>query len=134
MDLLKEIKQQFPEVSKVTSIGKSLENRDISLLTLGIDIDSKEMKCKDKNPPSVFITSVHHAREVVTVSMNFYIMLQLLHGYVHKDVSATELLRMHNFYSVPMLNVDSYALISETWASTNRFLFLRKNRRDEGAG
>lgn len=132
MDLLSEIKQQFPEVSKVTSLGKSLENRDITLLTLGIDIEDKEMKCRDKNPPSVLMTSVHHAREVVTVTMNLYIMLRLLHGYLHKEASATELLKMHNIYSVPMVNVDSYAHISETWEKTGKFVFLRKNRRDDG--
>lgn len=114
------------------SIGKSYENRDMTVLTLGVNIDQKEGKSRSENPPSIFMTSVHHAREVVGVTMNLYIILKLLHAYTHNDPGVTELLRMHNIYSLPMVNVDGYALISDIWEKQHTFEIVRKNRRNEG--
>lgn len=73
VDLLGEITKQFPEVSKVESIGKSYEQRDMTVLVLGSNISQNEGRPKHENPPSIFMTSVHHAREVLGVTMNLYI-------------------------------------------------------------
>ena len=35
--------------------------------------------------PAMLIDAAHHPREMTTVSMCFYTMIRLLHGYVHQD-------------------------------------------------
>jgi murein tripeptide amidase MpaA len=126
------IAKQFPEVTRLKSIGKSVENRDMLVLTLGEQIIKHEKEPGSKNPPSIFMTSVHHAREVLGVTMNIYVTLRLLHGYAHKTEGAVSLLRMHNIYSLPLVNVDGYALISSIWESQHTFSYIRKNRKIDG--
>lgn len=132
MTLFNEITKQFPEVSRKQTIGKSVESKDIMVLTLGKNFRDKETSIKANNPPSVFLTSAHHAREVVGVTMNIYVVLNLLHGYVNNNTGVNILLRDHNVYSLPLVNVDGYSLISDDWDRTHTFSYIRKNRRNDG--
>jgi murein tripeptide amidase MpaA len=132
LDVMNAIAKQFPEVSRLATIGKSVEDRDMLVLTLGEQITKNEKEQGNSNPPSIFMTSVHHAREVLGVTMNIYVILKLLHGYVHKTEGTVSLLRMHNIYSLPLVNVDGYALISSTWENQHTFVYVRKNRKVDG--
>lgn len=131
VDLFTAITSQFPYISRVSSIGKSVEGRDMPLLTLGSKIAENEAKSGKDNPPSIFLTSVHHAREVLGVTMNVYTMLYLIHSHAHNNTAVEALMTHHNFYSLPMVNVDGYALISDIYDKSGIFEMVRKNRRKE---
>lgn len=59
--------------------------------------------------------------------------MYLLHSYVHKDQGTVELLRTHNIYSLLLVNVDGYAMISDIYDRENIFELIRKNRHPEGS-
>ena len=129
--LLKIIEKDFKEVSRVSTIGKSYKGRDMPLVTFGLNIVRNEEQKGEHNPPSMMLTSVHHAREVVGVSMNVYTMLYLLHSFEHNDLGVKSILRMHNIYFIPFVNVDSYHEIFEKFEQTNIYSQIRKNRHYE---
>ncbi|CAI2361999.1 unnamed protein product [Moneuplotes crassus] len=131
IDLFKEIESQF-SFSRVHSIGKSFEDRDIPLLTLGENYKKFEEGDSKDNPPAILLTSAHHAREVVGVSMNIYVALELLYNWVHDNPGTHTLLENHVLYFLPMVNVDGYYLISEGWEKSHFFNYIRKNRRNDG--
>ena len=133
LSLLDIISSQFKEISRLSSIGKSYEKRDMKLLTLGLNIVKNEDGPKSEIPPSILITSVHHAREVVGVTMNMYTILSILHSYQHNDKNIASLLKMHNLYFLPFVNVDGYYKIFDTYYLKNKhYPMIRKNRHDEG--
>lgn len=129
LNLLSEVQKQFPQISRVKSIGKSYQQRDMLVLTLGSQIAVNERNRNEQNPPGILLTSVHHAREVLGVTLNVYIVLRLIHGYQHQDQSVITLLKNHNIYSLPFVNIDGYAKISETWENSHVFDYVRKNMR-----
>jgi len=69
--LLTRVSQDFPEITKLNSIGQSSEGRDIPY----IEIDANPEK-KDK--PAILITGATHAREMISTSFGVYQMLKLL--------------------------------------------------------
>ena len=56
--------------------------------------------------PSLLIDAAHHARELTTVSLVLYIMLRLLHGYVHGNQFYIDLLSENALFFVPTVNLD----------------------------
>ena len=74
--LLTEFRDKFPSISKLTSIGKSLEGRDIWALKIS---DNPEME--EHNEPSILFNSMHHAREIMTPEISLDIIQTLLEGY-----------------------------------------------------
>jgi len=130
-DLLTSLQTQF-SITRVTEIGKSSQHLPLHLLTLGINIPSNEHQSPPSNPPSIFLDSVHHAREVLGVTMNVYTTFNLLYNYVHKDKGVTSLLRSHNIYILFLVNPDGYKIISDQWEKSHIFKYIRKNRKEEG--
>ena len=151
-DLFTAISTQFPEISRLSNIGKSIENRDMIMLTLGSKLQKNEGKEKAINPPSIFITSAHHAREILSVTMNVYIVLSAVHGYFHPPALEQSnmwqkgspiswyhnsavyktLLSNHNLYILPFVNIDGYEIVSNVYEEKGIFEIVRKNRRIDG--
>mmetsp|Transcript_23727 Transcript_23727/g.23623 ORF Transcript_23727/g.23623 Transcript_23727/m.23623 type:complete len:193 (+) Transcript_23727:1-579(+) len=131
VDLLHNIDSQFT-FTRVSSIGKTYEEREMLLLTIGENFQKFEEGDPKDNPPAILLTSAHHAREVVGVTMNLYVVLSLLYNSVHEDRETLALLENHTFYSLPLVNVDGYYLVSKEWEESNLFNYVRKNRRDSG--
>ena len=90
MKLVREIKATFPKIIKLESIGKSLQGRDIWMLKLEahrfLERNGMAVNTQDKaDRKAILLTGAHHARELVSVQMPLYSLLQLLHGLVHQD-------------------------------------------------
>jgi len=88
MKLVKEIKSAFPKIIKLESIGKSYEDRDIWLIKLEahrfLERNGLAVNTQDKiDRKAILLTGAHHARELVSVQMPLYMLLDLLHGLVH---------------------------------------------------
>lgn len=92
--LIKSIENDFGDVVKLSSIGKSFQGREIQLMTVDAreKLVGKEDKLSDK--PAILITGQHHAREVITSSMVLFSVLKMLHGgLVHGDKRYVNLMK-----------------------------------------
>ena len=87
----------------LSSVGKSLENREIPLLTVAapgdVAVDER---------PAILFTGAHHAREAITPQMTMYALLRLIHSALHGDHSTAKLLRLQTLYIIPVVNIDGW--------------------------
>ena len=132
--LVMQLKEDFPEIFKVRSIGKTWHDRKI----LMFEIDAREeilsktdggadIKELTEEKPAILITGAHHAREVMSVQLPMYAILRMLHGYVHNDPYYTNLLAQNKYYVVPVVNVDGLAFVEEGWNKEHELKIKRKN-------
>ncbi len=113
--------QEHPSLTKVVSIGKSLQGQDI----LALKVSKNAKKTKDGAKPSVLYMSNQHAREWITPEMTRRLMHHYLDNYrtdkrIKKIVDSTEL------WFVLSANPDGYDHTHQ--AASNRQ--WRKNLRD----
>ncbi|WP_399883761.1 M14 family zinc carboxypeptidase [Streptomyces sp. BBFR51] len=113
--------QENPGLTKVVSIGKTVNGQDI----LALKLTKHAKKSKDGSKPSVLYMSNQHAREWITPEMTRRLMHHYLDNYkkdrrIRKIVDSTEL------WFVLSANPDGY---DYTFESTDNRLW-RKNLRD----
>ena len=99
-NLLNEFQTQFPELTKLESIGKTIEGRVIWLMTL---TNSNTGLHSEK--PAVWIDANTHAGEVAGTQVALYTIQKLLSGY-GTDPEMTSLLDRLTFYIVPRISAD----------------------------
>ncbi|MFE1800247.1 M14 family zinc carboxypeptidase [Streptomyces sp. NPDC059517] len=95
--------QQNPNLTKVVSIGKTLQGQDI----LALKLSKGAKKTKDGAKPSVLYMSNQHAREWITPEMT----RRLLHHYLDnygKDQRITKLVDSTELWFVLSANPDGY--------------------------
>lgn len=93
----------YPEWVKLESIGKSIEGRDMWLLTLANPATGPEL-----SKPAMYVDGNIHANEVQGTEAVVYAIDFLLASYGRLD-RVTELLDRAVFYFVPMVNPDGRA-------------------------
>jgi len=112
--------KSYPKVATWTpSVGKSIEGRDIGLLTLSGG--------KNATAPKILLNGGQHAREWISPATVLYIGNKLATGY-GSDAEITRFLDSFTIVIVPMMNPDGYTF---TWASNRLW---RKNRRVNSGG
>lgn len=107
---LDEILTTYPDVTEGFVIGKSYEGRTIRGLKISYKADN----------PGVFIESNIHAREWITSATATWLINQLL---TSKDDLIRELAESHDWYIVPVLNVDGFVYTHEKdrlWRKTRQ--------------
>lgn len=114
---VKKYHADYPEITKLVSIGKSVEGRDIWALKIS---DYPNMRELDE--PTTLFNSMHHAREVMTPEISMDIIDYLLKNYGN-DSQATNWVNTFEIWVVPMLNVDGN---NKVWEGSNMW---RKNTR-----
>lgn len=117
-DFLKSINSRFPNLTKLISIGKSLEGRDIWAIKISDNADLDEYY----DEPAVLFNSMHHAREVMTPEVGIDIIEFLLDNY-NNDTKVTEWINSTEIWVIPMFNVDGN---NKMW---NEDAWWRKNTR-----
>ncbi|PQD96312.1 peptidase M14 [Pradoshia eiseniae] len=99
---IKELQQQYPDLVKVKTIGKSEYGRNIYAVSLG------------KGSAKVFINGSHHAREWMTTSLNMELIDQYAAAYKgNKKIggyNVRSLLNSSTLWFVPMVNPDGVTL------------------------
>ena len=60
--------------------------------------------------------------------MTLYVMLRLLHGYVHEDPFYINLLSENVLFFVPIVNLDGVEYMSNAFDMEDEFPLIRKNR------
>ncbi|MEK6625601.1 MAG: M14 family zinc carboxypeptidase, partial [Bdellovibrionota bacterium] len=97
---LREVSQRYPEITKLESIGKSIEGRDIWALKI-----SDNANVNEPEESKIFFNGMHHAREVMTPEVMIDLISTLTQGY-NSDNTITNWVENNEIWVVPMLNVD----------------------------
>ncbi|MET9698091.1 M14 family zinc carboxypeptidase [Streptomyces sp. NPDC006529] len=113
--------QSHPGLTKVVSIGKTVEGKDI----LALKLTKNARQAKDGSKPSVLYMSNQHAREWITPEMTRRLMHHYLDNY-GKDQRITQLVDSTEMWFVLSANPDGYDF---THAPDGDRLW-RKNMRD----
>ncbi|MHC0432598.1 M14 family metallopeptidase [Streptomyces sp. O3] len=95
--------QAHPDLTKVVSIGKSVQGQDI----LALKVSKRAKKTRDGSKPSVLYLSSQHAREWITPEMTRRLMHHYLDGY-GKDQRITRLVDSTELWFVLSANPDGY--------------------------
>jgi Zinc carboxypeptidase/Immune inhibitor A peptidase M6 len=111
---------QFPDLTKLQSIGKSLRGQDI----LAVKVTKNAKIEKDGKRPAVLYASTQHAREWITPEMTRRLLHHVLDSY-GTDPQITRLVDTTELWFLPVANPDGYDF---TFTEGNRL--WRKNLRD----
>ena len=100
---LKSITNQYPEISKMFSIGKTFKKRDLWVVKL-----SRDVGINDERPEFKYIANMH-GDEIVGRELMVKFIKDLLINY-GKDPQITNLLDSVQIYIMPSMNPDGAAL------------------------
>ena len=98
---LNDIADTYPEITKLSSIGKSYENRDIWLMEISDNPGVSE------DEPGVFFMGLHHAREWPSLEICLYIIEKLTTLY-NSDSEIKNIVDNRRILIVPCANPDGY--------------------------
>lgn len=121
VDFFRDAEKSHPNLFKVTTIGKTWEEREIIVVTVSKDMEHADTK------PALFYTGSIHAREWVGIELAVGYGRHLLE-HIDFDPQLNQLLERSTFYIVPCANPDGFEY------SRNHFSFWRKNRRQNADG
>lgn len=116
--------QENPGLTKVVSIGKTVQGKDI----LALKVTKNAKKSRDGGKPSTLFMSNQHAREWITPEMTRRLMHHTLDNY-GKDPRITKLVDSTELWFLLSANPDGY---DYTFAPDGQRLW-RKNLRDNNA-
>ena len=98
-----ELARMYPDLIRLPSIGKSVENRDLLLLEVG----------KGKN--KIFVCGTHHAREYIATTYLMYAIDRYAYAYRTSSewsgYDVRDILDKVTFCIVPMVNPDGVNLV-----------------------
>lgn len=114
--------QLYPNlITARTSIGNSIENRDLWMVKISVNPSTAE------DEPQVLYTALHHSREPQSLMTILYTMWYLLENYNSND-EITQLVNSREMYFIPVVNPDGYVYNRQIAASGGGL--WRKNKRD----
>lgn len=119
-DELRETAAAYPAITKLVTLGQSVNGQDI--LALKVTKNAKQLK--DGKRPSVLYGGAQHAREWITPEMVRRLMHHYLEGY-GSDAELTGIVDTTELWFLPVSNPDGYDF---TFTPDNRL--WRKNLRD----
>jgi len=100
---LQTIAQDHPDLVRLVSIGKSVQNRDLWMVKISRDPDVEE------DEPEFLYVAAMHGDEVVGKEMTFHLIDHLTDGY-GTDPRATRLVDETEIWILPSMNPDGTAL------------------------
>ena len=83
---MREIESQFPEVVRKVYVGETYLKKEIPgyLFTFGtLGLTEEKMHNQTLKKPAILIDGLHHARELSSMSMTVYTMLNILFDYTN---------------------------------------------------
>lgn len=106
----KKLEHMYPEIIKTSSIGKSVEGRDLLLIEFG------------KGENKIFVCGTHHAREYISTTYLMYTIDRYAYacrnGEMWGKYSPKDILDNVTFCVVPMVNPDGVNLIQNGIGAT----------------
>ncbi|OZM72605.1 carboxypeptidase [Amycolatopsis antarctica] len=110
-----------PDLAAVSSIGKSVEGRDLNMIKISDNAGT------DEDEPEVLFNCNQHAREHLTTEMCMRVVSRLTDGY-ETDAKVKEMVDGKEIWVVPMVNPDGAMYDIEG----GEYKMWRKNRDGEG--
>lgn len=104
---LQDLASRYPDISKLTSIGQSVQGRELWQMEI------TDFGAPDENKSTVYVDGGHHGNEQLGMEM----ALQLVHEALYGQLSSPELLRQFHFFIVPMINPDGNTVDQRTNAN-----------------
>ena len=92
------------KITKLVSIGETIEGEDIIALKVSEDAD----RSRDGKKPAVLYLGAQHAREWITPEMIRRLMHHVLDGYAAGNKPMRDLLEENELWFVPVANPDGY--------------------------
>lgn len=111
---LKALSEKYPDLTKLESIGKTFEGRDIWCLRITGAADTTKV-------PRMLMFGLTHAREWISQELPFYAIHKLLDTYA-TDPAMKTLVDNHAFWIIPVYNPDGLAYSQASYS------MWRKNR------
>ncbi len=105
--LMKKVEREFPELVSIVDIGMSYKGVPIQMLEFNY------VNSTTTNKKAVLVTGAHHSRELTSISMNMYLILELCYGFVQRDPRTMLMLSETMFNFIPALNIDGFKYISD---------------------
>ncbi len=124
-------KAEHPGLLHETSLGKTLEGREIPLLRLSDDRLPPD--ATKSGEPELLLVAGIHPREQVPQTAILRLMEELLSGY-GKDARLTRLLKERQLWIIPVFNLDGKIHDMRQGNGTTRGADWRKNRRKNADG
>ncbi|HEU5484466.1 MAG TPA: M14 family metallopeptidase, partial [Microlunatus sp.] len=119
-DEFAELARQYPRITKLVSLGKTLQGQEI--VAMKVTKDARTLP--DGRRPAVLYSSTQHAREWITPEMNRRLLRYVLEGY-GSTAATRRIVDSRELWFVPVANPDGYDF---TFTEGNRL--WRKNLRD----
>jgi carboxypeptidase T len=123
---LRALETANPDLVKMFSIGKSVENREI--WAIHINSDPEALRTSQSGKPGAIFMGAHHAREHLSVEVPLMLAQHLLRN--RNDATIKNLLNSRDIWIIPLVNPDG----AEYDISSNRYKVWRKNRRSNRGG
>ena len=118
-DFLQKSAQENPDILKLSSIGKTVEGRDILAVRMSNDFANAS------NMPGFFVMGGHHAREHLSVEMPIQFIKYLITQYRSGNARIVNLITNRDFHIIPAVNPDGL----EHDISSTSYKMWRKNRK-----
>lgn len=120
VDEMTQTAEAFPQICRLSSIGKSIEGRDIWAIKVSDDPESD-----DYSEPDLLYMGNIHAREIITPEIILYFLEHLVYNY-GIDSEITDFINNLELWLIPTQNPDGRVYVEQIdqW--------WRKNRRDNG--
>ena len=124
MDDAKDLEKMYPELVKTSSIGKSVEGRELLLVEFG------------KGDKKVFVCGTHHAREYIATTYLMYAIDRYAYAYEKNAkwgyYDPKYILDRVTFCIVPMVNPDGVNLVQNGVDSTKNPGWIKSMAINEG--
>ncbi|MDZ7344243.1 MAG: M14 family metallopeptidase [candidate division KSB1 bacterium] len=120
-DELHKLAAEFPQIVQVSSIGQSVQGRELWAIKISDHVTQDEAEAE------VVFLGGHHAREWIAVDVPLLLANHLVKSY-GSDTTITRRLQQSEVWIVPLVNPDGHQ-----YSVTNDRLW-RKNRRNNGDG
>ncbi len=119
--LLRDLATRFPDLATVTTIGHSIEGRELNVIKISDNVANDEKATE----PNIFICGCHHAREWISVEVPLLFAKHLLESY-SGNTAVRNAVNGAQIYIQPIVNPDGLEF------SIHTYRMWRKNRRYNG--
>lgn len=125
MNDIQKLQNMYPDIIRTSSIGKSVEGRDLPLIEFG------------RGQTKIFVCGTHHAREYIATTYLMYAIDRYAYAYrtntMWGNYSPKEILDKITFCIVPMVNPDGVNLVQNGVNATQHAEELKKMKIYEGS-
>lgn len=122
-DIFLYLQKEHSQFISVKTIGQTVNGRNL----LSFHLQKRSNK-NEITKSKILFTGAHHARELLTVTIILKIFIESLHSLLHETKDSMFWI-LNDLVIVPLVNLDSHTLISESYNTINwdENRFKRKN-------